>query len=249
MINVKKKMLALLVCALGACALVFCLAGCGNSSSSSSGSSSGSSSSSSSSSSSKSSSSTSSNVKSSAEGQYASGTHHATVTVEGYDPFTITLDADAAPVTVSNFCELANQGFYNGKTFYRFVQGFCMQGGSTGNSASIVDDGLTPIVGEFSANSKTNALADDFKKGTVAMARSSDKDSATSTFFVTLSSDETTKSALDGKYAAFGTIDEAGMAVVDKIVEAYLPNVDDSSSGAISDESKQAKITGIVVDD
>ena len=188
-------------------------------------------------------------MKSTAEGAYATGTHHATVEVTGYDAFTITLDADAAPVTVSNFCDLANQGFYNGKTFYRFVQDFCMQGGSTGNSASIVDDGITPIVGEFSANGKTNALADDFKKGTVAMARSSDKDSATSTFFVTLGSDSSTAQALNGKYAAFGTIDEADMAVVDKIVADYLPSVDDSQSGSISDETKQAPITNISIID
>ena len=188
-------------------------------------------------------------MKTTAEGQYATGTHHATVTVQGYNPFTITLDADAAPVSVSNFCDLANQGFYNGKTFYRFVQDFCMQGGSTGNSASIVDDGITPIVGEFSGNGKANALADDFKKGTVAMARSSDMDSATSTFFVTLGSSSSVSQSLNGKYAAFGTIDEAGMAIVDQIVADYLPNVDDSSSGAISDEAKQAAITSITIDD
>ena len=240
-------MFSLLVCALGACVLAFCLTGCGSSNSSSSSSSSGSSSSSSSS---KSSSSTSSNVKSTAEGTYATGTHHATVEVTGYDAFTITLDADAAPVTVSNFCDLANQGFYNGKTFYRFVQDFCMQGGSTGNSASIVDDGITPIVGEFSANGKTNALADDFKKGTVAMARSIDsKNSATSAFFITLSSDDSTAQALNGKYAAFGIIDEAGMAVVDKIVADYLPSVDDSQGSSISDETKQAPITNISIID
>ncbi len=247
----KKKYFTLIVSTLAIFALAFCLGACGNSSSSdkSSSSSSGSSSSSSSSSSNNSSSSSSSNVKSSAEGEYASGTHHATVTVEGYEPFTITLDADAAPVSVSNFCELAKDGFYNGKTFYRFVDQFCMQGGSTGNSASIVSDGLTPIVGEFSENSKTNSLADNFKKGTVAMARSTDKNSATSTFFVTLSDASTTAAALNGKYAAFGTIDAAGMEIVDKIVADYLPNVDDSSSGAISDEAKQAKITSVDVVD
>ena len=246
----KKKYFTLIVSTLAVFIFAFSLCACNSNSSKSSSSSSGSSSSSSSSnSSSSSSSSSSSNVKSSAEGQYASGTHHAKVTVDGFEPFTITLDADAAPVSVSNFCDLANQGFYNGKTFYRFVDKFCMQGGSTGNSASVVSDGLTPIVGEFKENNKTNALADDFKKGTVAMARSTAKDSATSTFFVTLSDESSTASALNGKYAAFGTIDEAGMKIVDEIVAKYLPNVSDASSGAISDESKQAVISSISITD
>ena len=171
------------------------------------------------------------------------------VTVEGYDPFTITLDADQAPVSVSNFCKLASDGYYNGKTFYRFVDGFCMQGGTKGNSASGNDSSLTPIVGEFKTNGVDNALASDFKKGTVAMARTNAPNSATSTFFVTLGSGSSVGASLNDKYAAFGTIDDAGMAIVDKIVADYLPNVTDPSMGAIANESKQAKITSITISD
>lgn len=187
--------------------------------------------------------------KAEAVGPYASGIHHATLTVEGYDPITIELDADAAPASVSNFCTLANDGYYNGLTFYRFAEGFCMQGGTKGNNAAGHDDDLDAIVGEFSANGYDNPMADDFKKGTVAMARSSDPNSARSTFFITLDSSPMVAQSLNGLYAAFGSIDEAGMKIVDKIVEDYLPNVTDPQMGAIDDEDKQAKIASITIDD
>ena len=187
--------------------------------------------------------------KAQAEGPYATGTHHAELTVEGYDPITIELDADAAPASVANFCALAESGYYDGLTFYRFVKGFCMQGGTMGNTSSGHDSSLTPIVGEFSQNGYDNELADNFVKGTVAMARSSNPDGATSTFFVTLDSSEMVSLSLNGQYAAFGMIDDAGMAVVDQIVADYLPNVSDSASGVIGDESKQAKIASIKVVD
>ena len=183
------------------------------------------------------------------DAKYSSGRHHVSLTVEGYDPVTIELDADSAPVSVWNFCKLANEGYYDGKTFYRFVDGFCMQGGTKGNSASGRDDSLKRIVGEFAANGHANGLADDFKKGTVAMARTNDPNSAASTFFVTLGTDASVSKSLNGLYAAFGTIDEAGMATVDQIVADYSPNVTDRASGAIADESKQAKITSLKVVD
>lgn len=176
------------------------------------------------------------------------GIHHVKMTVEGYEPITIELDADAAPITVTNFVNLVNDGFYNGLTFYRFEEGFCMQGGSAGNSASAINDGLTPIVGEFSSNGYNNPLADDFHQGVVAMARTSVEDSATSTFFITLGPASSVGPALDGKYAAFGIIDEQGMQVVDRIVADYLPYAT-ASMGVISDEAHQAKIESITVID
>lgn len=188
-------------------------------------------------------------TSSAASSESASGIHHAELTVEGYDPITIELDADAAPLSVANFCALANEGYYDGLTFYRFVDLFCMQGGTKGNTASGGDSGLDPIPGEFSQNGYDNKLADDFKKGTVAMARTSDPNSATSTFFITLDTSEGVSLSLNGQYAAFGTIDDAGMAIVDQIVADYLPNVTDPQMGTIADESKQAKISSIKIID
>lgn len=180
---------------------------------------------------------------------YGAGTHHAVMTIEGYGPVTIELDADEAPVTVANFCKLADEGFYDGLNFYRFVDEFCMQGGSSNNSATPADDGLTPIVGEFALNGVDNALADDFKKGTVAMARSSNPNSADSTFFITLDTNSGVSQSLNGQYAAFGTIDADGMAVIDQVVADYLPNVTDVQMGSIDDESQQAKIESIRIVD
>ena len=184
-----------------------------------------------------------------AEGDYTSGIHHAELTVEGYDPIAIELDADSAPLTVANFCTLADGGYYDGLTFYRFVNKFCMQGGTKGNTSSSNDSSLKPIAGEFSQNGYDNALADDFKKGTVAMARTSDPNSATSTFFITLDTSEGVSLSLNGQYAAFGTIDEAGMDIVDQIVADYLPNVTDAQMGVIADEAKQAKISSLKIVD
>lgn len=179
-----------------------------------------------------------------AGGQYAQGVHHAVLKVQGYDPIEITLDADAAPITVANFADLAESGYYNGKTFYRFQDGFCMQGGTLGNSSSGSDPSVETIVGEFSGNGRDNALADNFGRGTVAMARTTDPDSASTTFFVTLDSGPMVSNSLDGQYAAFGTIDENGMQVVDQIVADHV-SAADPQMGMVADESQQAIIESI----
>lgn len=166
------------------------------------------------------------------------GIHHAEMTVTGYDPITIELDADNAPISASNFVELVNAGYYDGLAFYRIQDGFVLQGGTKGNSASGNDSTLTPIAGEFSQNGYDNALADDFGRGTIAMARTNDVNSATSTFFVTLADGSTVASSLNGMYAAFGTIDEEGMAIIDKIIADHIDGVDSSSQmGIIADEA------------
>lgn len=226
------KKLATVITLAVACALCACLlAACGSSTSSSS-----------------SGSAKTSTVKNAATGKYASGKHHAVVSVEGFDPFTIELDADSAPVSVSNFCELAEDGYYNGLRFYRIVEGFCLQGGTKGNSASSVNETLTPILGEFSLNKVENPLADDFKRGTVAMARSGEYNSATSTFFITLATSENVAASLDGQYAAFGTIDDAGMGVVDQIVNEYLKYAT-GDMGAIPNPQDMPIIQSITIED
>lgn len=187
-------------------------------------------------------------VTTKASGEYATGTHHAVVKVEGFDPFTIELYADSAPVTVSNFCDLAESGYYDGLKFYRIVEGFCLQGGTKGNSSAGNDTSLPPIIGEFYENDVDNPLADDFKRGTVAMARTGVYNSAKTTFFITLASTENVALSLDGQYAAFGQIDDAGMQTVDAIVNAYLKYAT-GQMGAINNPKDMPTIEYISIED
>jgi len=192
----------------------------------------------------KSSSSTQTNCVTEATGEYASGIHHATVKVKGYDTFTIELNADEAPVSVWNFCTLAEQGAYTNATFHRIVESFCLQGGDpTGTGTG---SGSYTILGEFSQNNVANKLADNYKKGTVAWARSSNANSASLQWFITLS--DSAASSLNGLYAAFGTISASDMAIVDKIVKDYLPKAT-GNSGTISSKSDQPVIESVTITD
>lgn len=125
----------------------------------------------------------------------------------------LTLDESQAPVTVQNFVELAEKGFYNGLVFHRIEPGFVIQGGDPlGNGMG--GPGYQ-IKGEFSANGVKNTIS--HQRGVISMARSRAFDSAGSQFFITLGD----ASFLDGQYAAFGTADEESMKNVDAIVEQY----------------------------
>lgn len=138
----------------------------------------------------------------------------ATITMENGEKIHIQLDEDQAPITVENFVELVQDGFYDGLTFHRIEPGFVIQGGDPlGNGTG--GPGHT-IKGEFKANGVNNTIS--HERGVISMARAQDYDSAGSQFFITL--DDAT--FLDGQYAAFGTVDEESMEVVDAIVEQYL---------------------------
>lgn len=168
---------------------------------------------------------------------YATGVHHARIDVEGYGSIEVTLNASVAPITVSNFCHLAEDGFYDGLTFHRVVPGFMIQGGDpagdgTGGSGSTIE-------GEFSDNGVENSIP--HVRGTISMARASDPDSASSQFFIM---QETTPS-LDGQYAAFGTV-TSGMEVVDAICEK-VP-VADEQSGLVAPEDQPVITTVEVLD-
>ena len=158
---------------------------------------------------------------------YATGVHHARIEVEGYGTIEVTLNANVAPITVSNFCHLAEEGFYDGLTFHRVVPGFMIQGGDPAGDGT-GGSGRT-ITGEFSANGVDNSIP--HVRGTISMARASDPDSASSQFFIM---QETTPS-LDGQYAAFGTV-TSGMEVVDAICEK-VP-VADEQSGLVAPENQ-----------
>ena len=158
---------------------------------------------------------------------YATGIHHVVIEVEGYGTIEATLNANVAPITVSNFCHLAESGFYDGLTFHRVVPGFMIQGGDPAGDGTGGSD--QTITGEFSDNGVANSIP--HVRGTISMARASDPDSASSQFFIM---QETTPS-LDGQYAAFGTV-TSGMEVVDKICES-VP-VADEASGLVAPEDQ-----------
>ncbi|MBM0103160.1 peptidyl-prolyl cis-trans isomerase [Steroidobacter sp. S1-65] len=124
--------------------------------------------------------------------------------------FTVQLFDKQAPITVENFYRYADEGFFDGTIFHRVIPGFMVQGGG------LTDDmqnkqGHAPI-----KNEATNGLKN--KRGTLAMARTNQVDSATSQFFINLVDND----FLDHKgqsnygYAVFGRVD-SGMEVIDAI--------------------------------
>ena len=136
--------------------------------------------------------------------------HKIEIQVENYGSIFVELDANSAPITVNNFIELANDGFYDGLTFHRIIKGFMIQGGDPlGNGTGGSDH---KIKGEFADNGVDNQLK--HVRGAISMARSLEYDSASSQFFIV----HEDSPHLDGQYAAFGYVTE-GMEIVDKICE------------------------------
>ncbi|WP_418827017.1 peptidylprolyl isomerase [Paratractidigestivibacter sp.] len=164
---------------------------------------------------------------------YATGTHHATIEVEGCGTIECALNANVAPITVANFCKLANEGFYDGLTFHRVIEGFMIQGGDPNGDGTGGSDAT--IKGEFAANGVENPLS--HVRGTISMARSSAYDSASSQFFIM----HKTNTSLDGQYAAFGNV-TSGIEVVDAIAQ-NTPVQDSNGTVAAADQPKIEKIS------
>ena len=141
-----------------------------------------------------------------------SGQHNVEIEIENYGTVALTLDADIAPVSVTNFIHLAEEDFYDGLTFHRIVDDFMIQGGDPQGDGYGGSD--RNIQGEFSSNGIKNELS--HTRGVISMARGSySNDSASSQFFI-VHEDST---FLDGDYAAFGWV-TSGIEVVDAICEA-----------------------------
>ena len=139
---------------------------------------------------------------------YLKGNYQVDIVVKDYGTIKAEIDADTAPITVTNFVNLCKEKFYDGLTFHRIIDGFMIQGGDPkGNGTGGSDE---TIQGEFSNNNIENPLS--HTRGALSMARSQDNDSATSQFFI-VQSDST---YLDGDYAVFGYVYE-GMEIVDQI--------------------------------
>ena len=154
------------------------------------------------------------------------GKHHAEIVVQDYGTIKVELDADQAPITVQNFIDLANSGFYDGLTFHRIIEGFMIQGGDP-NGDGTGGSGHT-IRGEFTQIGVNNTLP--HTRGAISMARSSAMNSASSQFFI-VHEDST---YLDGSYAVFGYVTE-GMDVVDAIATSVTA---EDSNGTVAKENQ-----------
>ena len=132
----------------------------------------------------------------------------AIMVVKDFGKVEIELYPHIAPNTVNNFISLANSGFYDGLTFHRVIKDFMVQGGDPEGSG--MGGPGYKIKGEFSKNKFQNDLK--HTEGIISMARSQNKNSAGSQFFIV------TKNAshLDGKYASFGKVIN-GMDIVHDI--------------------------------
>ena len=167
---------------------------------------------------------------------YLTGKVNAVIDVKDYGEIRVELDANVAPITVTNFVKLAKSKFYDGLTFHRIIEGFMIQGGDP--SADGTGGSDENIKGEFEANGVKNNIS--HVRGVISMARAGySYDSASSQFFI-VHEDST---YLDGQYAAFGHVTD-GMDVVDKIATDAKP-IDDN--GTIEKEN-QPIINSIVIE-
>jgi cyclophilin family peptidyl-prolyl cis-trans isomerase len=129
-------------------------------------------------------------------------------------PITLELDRARAPITVENFLKYVDNGFYDGLVFHRVIPRFMIQGGGmkdVNNTLMEKREGALPPIKNESGNGLSNT------PGTIAMARTTQPDSATSQFFI----NHGTNVKLDsygGGYAVFGKVIE-GMDVVDAIAK------------------------------
>jgi cyclophilin family peptidyl-prolyl cis-trans isomerase len=125
----------------------------------------------------------------------------------------IQLDAAHAPVTVNNFLNYVNSGFYKNVLIHRVIKGFMMQGGGFNKADGLYKTPLAPIVNE--ANNGLSNLT-----GTIAMARTNDPNSATSQFFINFANNtglDYGSSSNPNGYAVFGSVTAETMPVVRKI--------------------------------
>mgnify|MGYP004708087783 FL=1 len=127
------------------------------------------------------------------------------------------LDSAKAPVSVKNFVDYAQSGYYNNTIFHRVIPGFMVQGGG------FTTDMQQKATKEPIKNEADNGLRN--LRGTVAMARTADKDSATSQFFINVADNAfLDHGQRDFGYAVFGKVIK-GMDVVDKMSQVKTDNV------------------------
>ena len=158
---------------------------------------------------------------------------HAEIEIKDYGTVKLELDPNEAPLTVANFVKLAQEGFYDGLTFHRIMDGFMIQGGDpNGNGTGGASEN---IPGEFAANGVPNTIS--HRKGVISMARAQDPDSASSQFFIMVEDGD----FLDGQYAAFGWVTE-GQDIVDRIAAEAEP-IDNNGTIPAEQQPVITKIT------
>jgi peptidyl-prolyl cis-trans isomerase B (cyclophilin B) len=155
----------------------------------------------------------------------------ATIVFKDFGTVEAELYPHIAPNTVNSFIDLANSNFYNGLTFHRIIKNFMIQGGDP-NGTGTGGPGYT-IKGEFNKNKFRNNLS--HTEGVLSMARSQNKNSAGSQFFIV------TKSVphLNGNYATFGKV-IIGMDIVH--------NIENVKTGAMDKPIEDVVIESISVD-
>lgn len=149
---------------------------------------------------------------------------------------------DIAPISVNNFLKLVKEKYYDGVIFHRVIDKFMIQtGGYILDQNRLIEKEKTPsIKGEFKSNGIENNLK--HKYGVISMARTMDKNSASSQFFICASN----CSHLDGEYAAFGkTIDDASLATVLDISHVETINI---GAGFNDFPKKPIRIKTIVIE-
>ncbi len=122
------------------------------------------------------------------------------------------LDPEKAPITVENFLKYVDAGFYDNLVFHRVIPGFMIQGGGMSDQIKEKTEGLRDPIKNESGNGLSNT------RGTIAMARTPNPNSATSQFFINHGDNAKSLDTYGGGYAVFGKVIE-GMDVVDAIAK------------------------------
>ena len=129
----------------------------------------------------------------------------------GMGDIVLELNREKAPITVQNFLSYVQKGHYDGTVFHRVINGFMIQGGGFAlTDGKLVEKPTGQGIKNESANGLNNA------RGTIAMARTADPNSATAQFFINVVDNRMLDYPSNGGYAVFGKVTE-GMEVVDKI--------------------------------
>lgn len=153
-----------------------------------------------------------------------SKTYYVTIKLSNQKNINLRLDGASAPKSVERFISLAKSNYYNGTVFHRIIDNFMIQTGGYKISNNRLEElpSVEPIEGEFASNGyKQNNIKHEL--GVISMARTMDKNSATSQFFIC----SATCPWLDGEYAAFGkTVDkESNFNVIEvSKMKTYAPH-------------------------